>query len=82
MGFTSFTGNPAVIDGFHKLPRKSSCYRWVSQASQEIQLLAMGFTSFTGNPAVIDGFLSLFMDFYWFRWVSIAVIPLSIEQCY
>jgi hypothetical protein len=46
MGFSSFPENLAVIDGFHKLLRKSSCYRWVSQASQE-------------NPAVIDGFHKL-----------------------
>ena len=47
MGFTSFPGNLAVIDGFHKLPRKSSCYRW-------------DFTSFPGNPAVIGGISQAF----------------------
>jgi len=56
MGFTSFTGNLAAIDGFLK-------------ASQEIQLLSMGFSSFSGNLAVIDGFLKLPRKSSCYRWV-------------
>ena len=58
--------------GFHKLLRKSSCYRWISQAFQIIQLLSMDFTSFPDNPAVIDGFLKLPRQSRCYRWISQA----------
>ncbi len=72
MNFTNFPDNPAVIDEFHKLPRQSCCYRWISQASQTILLLSMDFTSFPDNPAVIDGLHKLPRQSSCYRWISQA----------